>query len=73
MTDALTPTALSSGRAGLVAQTGRQCPQRLSELVDEIQLVERTGTGKQLRYQVLHRWPLASGSPSRPQQLRLFH
>ncbi|UUC95132.1 MULTISPECIES: 2'-5' RNA ligase family protein [Comamonas] len=42
-------------------------------LVDEIQLVERTGTGKQLRYQVLHRWPLACGSPPHPQQLRLFH
>ena len=42
-------------------------------LIDEIQLVERTGTGKQLRYQLLHRWPLASGSPPRPQQLRLFH
>lgn len=42
-------------------------------LIDEIQLVERTGTGKQLRYQVLHRWPLASDSPPRPQQLCLFH
>ncbi|TYK73198.1 2'-5' RNA ligase family protein [Comamonas sp. Z3] len=42
-------------------------------LIDEIQLVERTDTGKQLRYRVLHRWPLASGSPPRPQQLRLFH
>lgn len=42
-------------------------------LIDEIQLVERTDTGKQLRYRVLHRWPLASGSPPRPQQLHLFH
>ena len=37
------PTALSSARAGLVAQTGRQCPQRLSELVDEIQLAIQAG------------------------------
>ena len=37
------PTTLSGGRAGLVAQTGRQCPQRLSELVDEIQLAIQAG------------------------------
>ena len=37
------PVTLSAGRASLGAQSGRQCPQRLSELVDEIQLAIQSG------------------------------
>ena len=45
----------------------------LDWLIDEIQLVERSGSGKDFHYEVLHRWALKPPAMPRPEQLKLFH
>ena len=56
------PHALSSQRI-----------QPIDWLIDEIQLVERNGSGKVFHYEVLHRWTLKPPPMPRQEQLQLFH